>query len=99
MSQVGYGELSGGAINYLAAFPPLLGVSATSKTLKTHHTKEHHDPDHAAVTTETQLGLSDSTQRRWAVVGGLCCARTKTGWLLAAWISGSATHTHAQPLV
>lgn len=25
------------------------------------------------------------------VVGGLCCAWTKTGWLFGAWISGSAT--------
>lgn len=60
----GYDELSDSAINYLAAFPSLLGVSATSETLKTHHTKEHHDPGHAAVTTETQFELSDSTQRR-----------------------------------
>lgn len=60
----GYGALSDSAINYLAAFPPLLGVSDTSKTLKTHHTKEHHDPNHGAVTTETQFEPSDSTQRR-----------------------------------
>lgn len=56
----GYGEFSDSLINYHTAFLPLLGVSVMSKTLQCIIQKN--TMIQAAVTTEMQFKLSDSTQ-------------------------------------